>query len=435
MPARFLEIHFLTSWPASLLNRDDAGFAKRMPFGGATRTRVSSQCLKRHWRTHDGPEGLAALGEPGSVRSRVSFEKLVLEPLVKEGVAEDVAQHVVAGLMAIVLGKSEKRKKAEEEGAAATDEGEEPAGAKPQSSGPAKRKAEKDKSISVRTEQVTVLGRPELDFLLSEARAICKELPQIGKKEAERAINERVETRFGKKSDARKNLEKMRLAAGLDAALFGRMVTSDILARGNAAVHVAHAFTVHAEQSESDYFSVVDELLRESETESLGSGGIFSTELTSGLFYGYVVVDVPLLVSNLEGCVRKDWLKADRALAGRVAATMARLVANVSPGAKLGSTAPYSRPHLLFVEGGDSQPRTLANAFLRPVAEQPDLMGNAYAALASHLSELDAAYGGRPKRAFVALGPAERLTPPLDAGSRTNLDGLAKRVASWIAEE
>ena len=47
--ARFLQIHTLTSYPASLLNRDDAGFAKRMPFGDATRTRISSQCLKRHW--------------------------------------------------------------------------------------------------------------------------------------------------------------------------------------------------------------------------------------------------------------------------------------------------------------------------------------------------------------------------------------------------
>ncbi|MCV5263720.1 type I-E CRISPR-associated protein Cas7/Cse4/CasC, partial [Escherichia coli] len=46
----FLQIHTLTAYPASLLNRDDAGLAKRIPFGNATRLRVSSQCLKRHWR-------------------------------------------------------------------------------------------------------------------------------------------------------------------------------------------------------------------------------------------------------------------------------------------------------------------------------------------------------------------------------------------------
>ena len=43
---RFLQIHTLHSYPAALLNRDDSGRAKRMPFGGAVRTRISSQCLK-----------------------------------------------------------------------------------------------------------------------------------------------------------------------------------------------------------------------------------------------------------------------------------------------------------------------------------------------------------------------------------------------------
>ena len=35
---------------------------------------------------------------------------------------------------------------------------------------------------------------------------------------------------------------------GLDAALFGRMTTGDMLARCDAAIHVAHAFTVHEGQ-------------------------------------------------------------------------------------------------------------------------------------------------------------------------------------------
>ena len=32
--SRFLQIHSLHSYPAALLNRDDSGLAKRMPFGG-----------------------------------------------------------------------------------------------------------------------------------------------------------------------------------------------------------------------------------------------------------------------------------------------------------------------------------------------------------------------------------------------------------------
>ncbi len=91
------------------------------------------------------------------------------------------------------------------------------------------------------------------------------------------------------------------------------MMTSDPRANTDAAIHVAHAFTVHAEQPELDYFTVVDDL-REEEGET-GTAGVFDTELTSGLYYSYVVVDVPLLVSNLIGCRRADW-------AGDVSATL-----------------------------------------------------------------------------------------------------------------
>jgi len=47
---RFLQIHTLHSYTAALLNRDDTGQAKRLTYGDTQRTRISSQCLKRHWR-------------------------------------------------------------------------------------------------------------------------------------------------------------------------------------------------------------------------------------------------------------------------------------------------------------------------------------------------------------------------------------------------
>jgi CRISPR system Cascade subunit CasC len=59
---RFIQIHTLTSWSAVLLNRDDAGMAKRLPYGGAQRLRVSSQCLKRHWRKANDPWALSRIG-------------------------------------------------------------------------------------------------------------------------------------------------------------------------------------------------------------------------------------------------------------------------------------------------------------------------------------------------------------------------------------
>ena len=96
---RFLQLHTLTSYPASLLNRDDAGFAKRIPFGGSVRTRISSQCLKRHWRTYDGEHALSGIeGANISIRSRTTFETEVYAKLVASGADAKRANDVVAAI-------------------------------------------------------------------------------------------------------------------------------------------------------------------------------------------------------------------------------------------------------------------------------------------------------------------------------------------------
>ncbi len=395
---RFIQVHSLTSYPAALLNRDDAGLAKRIPFGGAIRTRISSQCLKRHWRTVEDAQGLKNYADgQGSVRSRLSFERHVCQPLIgKDGVDAAVARAVTEAMMALVLGESAKAKAAKKkqaEGDAETEPG-------------------------IESNQVTVLGRPELEFLRDEAREICAHLRDP------KAADEAVKKHFTPKR--KENLRALKLGAGLDAAMFGRMVTGDVLARVDAALHVAHAFTVHAEQSESDYFSAVDDLRQEGPEAELGAGHINSSELTSGLYYGYVVIDVPGLTRNLGD---------DRALAAEVTRRMVHLVATVSPGAKLGSTAPHAYAHLMLVEAASAQPRTLANAFLKPVPSAPDLVANAYQALSRHLGELDGAYG-RNTRQALALGPADHLAPVLTDGERArSLAELANWTAARIQEQ
>lgn len=44
---KLLELHILQSYPVSCLNRDDVGAPKTATFGGVSRSRISSQCLKR----------------------------------------------------------------------------------------------------------------------------------------------------------------------------------------------------------------------------------------------------------------------------------------------------------------------------------------------------------------------------------------------------
>jgi CRISPR system Cascade subunit CasC len=399
MAPRFLQIHTLTSYPASLLNRDDVGFAKRIPFGGTERTRISSQCLKRHWRTADDENALDRIrdGDAGltmSIRSRRTFEQHLRDPLVAGGVAPDVAEALSRKVLETLLPEGKKRRPGRGE------DGEAEAGEE-----------------SLKTEQVTVLGRPEMEYLLSLTRQAAE-----GAKDAKAAAKAfEID-----KGELKKNLQALVRGAGLDAALFGRMTTGDILSRCDAAIHVAHAFTVHEGQPETDYFSAIDDLQGREET---GSGHINTAELTTGLYYGYLVVDLPLLVSNLEGCDRGHWLEADRTLAAEVVRRLIHLCATISPGAKLGATAPYAHAALVLAEAGSHQPRTLANAFLDAVpTRNGNLLQTAYRQLARHLEELDGMYGRETARRLAAIEPPEALVAL--AGVRQDLAALA----AWAAE-
>jgi CRISPR system Cascade subunit CasC len=370
MPHRFVQVHTLTHYPASLLNRDDAGFAKRMPLGGAVRTRISSQCLKRHWRVYEGEHSLRSIAAPESVRSRVAFERYVVEPLVKnDDVSPDLARTAAQKIIGKVFGSEAKKEKAEKKGGKQKDDKESPSLASPAT-----------------TAQVTVLGAVELRYLYELALKAIKASDGTGAK-VERLLDELIDNKTFKE-----NLQGLKHGAGLGAALFGRMVTGDILSRTDAAIHVAHSMTVHGQMAESDYFTAIDDLVREDGEQ--GSGHINASELTSGLFYGYVVADVEGLVKNLGD---------DRTLAGEVVDRLIHIVATVSPGAKKGSTAPYAYSHLVLVERGGAQPRTLQNAFIEPVRTTGNLVENAYAAMKAHLSDLDAMYGKTGERAHAGM--------------------------------
>ena len=376
---RFLQIHTLHSYPAALLNRDDSGLAKRMPFGGAVRTRISSQCLKRHWRTAKDEFAIHSIpGSTSAIRSRNTVERMVMQPL-RDGsqFSEDLLTAVGAAFNVGIYGS---------------------------------------KGTSEAGRQPLLLGSPEVEYLQKKAAAICAE-HSGDPRAAEEAAKDLFNVRRGEGANFRALYESARLPAGLEGALFGRMVTSDPGANIDAAVHVAHAFTVHPEESESDYFTVVDDL--QSDEEDAGAAHIGDMELTAGLFYGYVVVDVPGLVSNLEGCEADDWVSADRTLAAKVIEHLLHLIATVSPGAKLGSTAPYGYADLMLVETGTRQPRSLANSFRDPAKAQ---VADATERLASHLGKMDDAYGAREARRFMSL---EECTVP--GAERLCLDDLA----SW----
>jgi CRISPR system Cascade subunit CasC len=386
---RFIQIHTLHNYSSALLNRDDAGLAKRLPYGDAVRTRISSQCLKRHWRVADDHFALQNLGVPMAVRSRVTLD-LIRKRLVDAGLSEAMAQSAGEGLRdAGLLDKGGKESKGKE---------------------------------ALETGQAVLLGYAEIDYLVKRCTDLAKDNPDA--KSLKVAIAKLLK-------EEKKNIEALKHGSGLESALFGRMVTSDVLASRDASVYVAHAFTVHEAQVENDYFTVVDDLLREAGEQ--GSAGIFDTELASGLYYGYVVVDVPQLISNLEGESIKDWANLPpekRELAGRVVQHLLHLIATVSPGAKRGSTAPFEWAKFMLVEVGDWQPRSLAGAFQNALGlNQPALRETAVHMLADEIGKLDEAYGAILDRRFLALDQVD-----IPNAQKLPLNALADWVQAYITQ-
>jgi CRISPR system Cascade subunit CasC len=368
---KFIQIHTLRSFPSALLNRDDTGLAKRLPFAGTMRTRISSQCLKRHWRVADGTWSLNELSLPRATRTRRVFAE-IYKSLVSgsstELISEEIAQTVVETLEAALFQKSK--------GSAAKSE-----------------KSETGTDWSKHEmSQAVLFGHNEIEYLKKRALEISKGATNA--KEAKKLAEELLKS---EKDNFREFAKSIQLPGGLESALFGRMVTSDVLANMDAAIHVAHAFTVHENEIENDYLTVVDDLKCGGSSSEQGSGGIFDTELTSGLYYGYVVIDVPLLVSNIIGCRPEEWDSTahNREVAGLVVKHLLHLIAKETPGAKKGSTAPYSWAEFTMVELGLRQPRTLANAFRDPVR---GTVSSAVKRLNNHLGELDECYGRHEAR-------------------------------------
>lgn len=376
----FLQIHFLTSYHASLLNRDDAGLAKRIVFGGAPRVRVSSQSQKRHWRTWMSEH----TDLPGALRTRHFFGRTLVRRLVNEGMDEETAKALTLCLANEIL----------------VSRGGDPL----------------DKE-TLAMKQPVLFGKPEADYF---ARLIHDAADAGDLEDSEANLKDQIKSLKEKVKSDRRNFNVMLrqagirdIAAGFEGALFGRFVTSDVLARVDAPVHVAHAFTTHALDTEVDFFTVVDDLAGD-ETGAAHAGDM---ELGAGVFYGYVAVDVPLLVSNLTGCDRSEWTEQDLSDATALLELLITAITQVSPGAKLGATAPYARAECVVLEVGRSQPRSLANAFLHPIrmgARGCHPMAESVSALAAYMDDLDAMYGdGDDERFVAAMHPWPRDAEPV----------------------
>lgn len=174
----------------------------------------------------------------------------------------------------------------------------------------------------------------------------------------------------------------LRTADGaVDVAMFGRMLADDPGFNRDAAVQLSHAITTHQAVVEDDYYTAVDDLKRPA--EDMGAGFVGEAGFGSGVYYLYACIDTDLLVKNLDG---------DRDLARRATEAVVEAFATATPSGKRNSYGHHARASYIRAEAGETQPRSLAAAFLRPV-EGVDLMRASVDALEAMATKFDCAYG------------------------------------------
>jgi len=341
-----IALHILQPFPATCLNRDDVGTPKTLRFGGVTRARISSQCLKRAIRLQAKelcPELFA--GE----RS-----KLIVRPI-----AEAAARH----------------------------------GAPPEKAEAASKKfcdelATFDESAFKKNENI--LKVKTLMFLSpSEREEIGKELATIlAESKDAKALDKKI------KSAAHK-VKEAKLKDAADIALFGRMVATDHSLTVEGAAMFSHALSTHRADNDIDFYTAVDDLQSENPTveeeDRAGSGMMGTLEFTSAVYYRYVGLNLGLLLDDSHlGALSAE----DRQ---RVVGAFFRASIIAVPGARKNSMNAHTLPgYVLGLVKDKGQPLQLINAFENPVRPKNGLMEASIAALNTHHEQLKKTWGIKP---------------------------------------
>jgi CRISPR system Cascade subunit CasC len=400
----FIQLHALTVYAPSNLNRDDTGRPKTAKFGGAERLRISSQALKRAIRTSDAFQ-TRLKGKLGQRTARSG--EWFREELIGAGIDAGKAT-AIAKTLSSFIGKVDE---------------------------------EKSTDTSIRNKELFFMAPEErahfssmiveiannstlADELAASAGATDDE---EGDDEAEGEKKKQKKEKKPKLSkEAKQRLSDLRkkvlvtVDTAADIAMFGRMVASAAEFNREAAVQVAHAITTHKVEVEDDFYTAVDDLKRPS--EDAGAGFIGELGFGSGVFYIYACIDRDLLEKNLGG---------DKNLAATAIAGLIEGLATSSPTGKQASFASRSRASYLRVEKGTQQPRSLAAAFFKPVrvsdqAFDNDLLKASIAAIEDGktglAAQMDAAYG----KCFAGDPYVMRFIAGENEGNAGSLDGAIK---------
>ena len=314
------EIHMLKNYPPTNLNRDDTGAPKTCLFGGVMRGRVSSQCLKRSWRT--SPSFRAEIGDENlGIRTR-KLPVLVAEKLVAMGVSQKFADAIQPRLTGI----GNKEGKETKDGNATAQ------------------------VIFYAKEDITAVAETVKE-LLDKCKSV-KDVQKLKAKDIQAAVSG---------ADVR--------PVTLDIALFGRMVTSDAFRDVEASMQVAHAISTNKVSVESDYFTAMDDMLSGSSMDELGAAMIGDVDFNSSCYYVYASVDTDALAENLKYADNAD------EIVRKAIPALLRAMAFTDPSGKQNSFAGHVLPSVVMVECKEKKiPTSMVNAFVEPVGKGGDLV-------------------------------------------------------------
>lgn len=220
---KHIALHILQPFPPSCLNRDDVGAPKSAIFGGVTRARISSQCLKRAIRL------LAKEYEKGrneklfaGIRTLLVVDDLAPE-LVKLKLPKAEAKKIAETVCDAFL--SNKKQSQEEEPRTKNKKG----------------KSAEEAAESEPEEEADSKTSTLLYFSPGEIRAMAEAIVAARKdgKDVQKAASEAVK-KFTRKDAA-------------DIAIFGRMVADDPSLKLDGAGYFSHAISTHVCDNDLDF--------------------------------------------------------------------------------------------------------------------------------------------------------------------------------------
>lgn len=369
----FLQLHLLTAYPPACLNRDDLNRPKTAVMGGVPRLRVSSQSLKRAWRTSDtfrealtGHTGIRSkeLGRHicDALLSGVALADL-LKPNAPEAKSDGKIDEKNAKEWAWMIAAEyvDKKGKGDNEDGDDAPEGDDAEAKKKGKKKGGKTNVSKE---TLKSEQVVFYSKVEIEALSKLVTAL----------------------RASGKAPTAEQLKAIKVEDSgdtADLALFGRMLATSPKFNVEAACQVAHAITVHRAAVEDDFFTAVDDL--NTREEDAGSAHMGEQGFGAGLFYLYVCVNCDQLREQL-----RDEQLGDE-LAGKTIRALIDSAATVAPTGKQNSFASRAWAYYALAEKGSRQPRALSLAFVKPVREG-DMLSDAAAALTGMRDNLDKVY-------------------------------------------